>query len=47
MNKNVLIIIAFIAIAIIAFAGLAPLPGQKDKVTAHSEPAAAPGTQTR
>jgi hypothetical protein len=46
MNKTHLILIAFIAIAIVAFAGLAPLPGQKDKVTALSE-LAGPGTATR
>ena len=30
--------IAILAIVLIAFAGLAPLPGQKDNTTAHTQP---------
>jgi hypothetical protein len=32
------IVIAVVAIVILLFAGLLPLPGQKDKVTPHTEP---------
>ena len=37
------IIVAVIGIVILLFAGLLPLPGQKDNVTPHTEPSA-PGT---
>jgi hypothetical protein len=33
------IIVAIVGIIVLLFAGLLPLPGQKDKVTSHSEPA--------
>lgn len=32
------IVIAVVAIIILLYAGLLPLPGQKDKVTPHTEP---------
>jgi hypothetical protein len=38
------VIIAIVAIVILMFAGLLPLPGQKDKVTPNTQPSA-PGTQ--
>ena len=38
------VIIAIIAIVILLFAGLLPLPGQKDNVTPNVQPSA-PGTQ--
>ena len=38
------VIIAIVAIVILMFAGLLPLPGQKDNVTPHTQPSA-PGTQ--
>jgi len=37
------IIIAVIGIVVLLFAGLLPLPGQKDNVTPHTQPSA-PGT---
>lgn len=33
------IIVAVLAIVVLMFAGLLPLPGQKDNVTSHSQPA--------
>lgn len=38
MSKTVLIILGFVAIIALLFAGLLPLPGQKDNVTIHNEP---------
>jgi hypothetical protein len=38
------VIIAIVAIVVLMFAGLLPLPGQKDKVTPNVQPSA-PGTQ--
>jgi len=35
------IIVAIAAIVVLLFAGLLPMPGQKDKVTPHSEPSPA------
>ena len=35
--------VAIVVIVLLAVAGLLPLPGQKDNVTPHSEPAAAEG----
>jgi hypothetical protein len=46
MDKTVLMVIAFIAIAIVVFAGLGPLSGQKDKMIARSD-ATAPITAIR
>ena len=43
-SKSTWIIIAIVAIVIALFAGLLPLPGQKDNVTPHVQPSA-PGTQ--
>jgi hypothetical protein len=43
-SKTTWIIIAVIAIVVMLFAGLLPLPGQKDKVTPHVQPSP-PGTQ--
>jgi hypothetical protein len=40
------IIIAVVAIIVLLFAGLLPLPGQKDKVTPLTQPSP-PGTQPR
>ncbi|MGZ5226167.1 MAG: hypothetical protein ACXWCS_18560 [Burkholderiales bacterium] len=37
------IIVAVIGIVVLLFAGLLPLPGQKDKVTPHTQPSP-PGT---
>jgi hypothetical protein len=37
------VIVAIVAIVILLFAGLLPLPGQKDNVTPHTQPSA-PGT---
>jgi hypothetical protein len=37
------IVVAVIGIVVLLFAGLLPLPGQKDKVTPHTQPSA-PGT---
>jgi hypothetical protein len=37
------IIVAIVAIVVMMFAGLLPLPGQKDNVTPHTQPAP-PGT---
>lgn len=34
------IIVAIVAIVVLTFAGLLPLPGQKDNVTSHSQPSA-------
>jgi hypothetical protein len=34
------IIVAVIGIVVLLFAGLLPLPGQKDKVTPHTQPSA-------
>jgi hypothetical protein len=39
MKKSTWIIIALAAIVVALFAGLLPLPGQKDNVTPHSQPA--------
>ena len=39
MNKSAWVIVAVIAIVAVLFAGLLPLPGQKDNVTPHSQPA--------
>ena len=38
MKKSVWLIVGLIAVVLFAFSGLAPLPGQKDNVTAHSQP---------
>ena len=38
------VIIAIVAIIVLMFAGLLPLPGQKDNVTPHVQPSP-PGTQ--
>jgi hypothetical protein len=40
------IIVAVLAIVVLVFAGLLPLPGQKDNVTPHSQPAAGGGAPT-
>lgn len=45
-NYTTWIIIAVLAIVVLVFAGLLPLPGQKDNVTSHSQPAAAGGQPT-
>jgi hypothetical protein len=45
-NYTTWIIIAVVAIVVLVFAGLLPLPGQKDNVTPHSQPAAAGGQPT-
>ena len=42
-NYTTWIIVAVLAIVVLMFAGLLPMPGQKDNVTAHSQPAAAGG----
>jgi hypothetical protein len=34
--------IAIVAIVLLAFAGLLPLPGQKDNVTPHTQPGVSP-----
>ena len=39
-------IIAIVAVVVLLFAGLLPLPGQKDNVTPHVQPSA-PGTQPK
>lgn len=42
MKKQTILIVAGIAaIVVVAFLGLAPLPGQKDNVTPQTEPGAA------
>ncbi len=41
MNKTVLVVIGIALIVVALFAGLLPLPGQKDNVTPHTEPAPA------
>jgi hypothetical protein len=41
MKKSTWIIIAIAAIVVALFAGLLPLPGQKDNVTPQSQPAPA------
>ena len=38
MNRTAWIIIAIVAIVIVLFAGLLPLPGQKDNVTPATQP---------
>lgn len=38
MNKSVLIILGLMGIIALLFAGLLPLPGQKDNVTIHNQP---------
>ncbi|HEX2828816.1 MAG TPA: hypothetical protein VHP37_20870 [Burkholderiales bacterium] len=43
-SKSTWIIIAVVAIVILLFAGLLPLPGQKDNTTPNVQPSA-PGTQ--
>jgi hypothetical protein len=43
-SKSTWIIIAIIAIVVLLFAGLLPLPGQKDNVTPNVQPSP-PGTQ--
>jgi hypothetical protein len=43
-SKSTWIILAIVAIVILLFAGLLPLPGQKDNVTPNVQPSA-PGTQ--
>jgi hypothetical protein len=43
-SKSTWIIIAVVAIVILLFAGLLPLPGQKDNTTPSVQPSA-PGTQ--
>jgi hypothetical protein len=43
-SKSTWIIIAIVAIVVALFAGLLPLPGQKDNVTPNVQPSA-PGTQ--
>jgi hypothetical protein len=45
-NYTTWIIVAVVAIVVLVFAGLLPLPGQKDNVTPHSQPAAGGGTPT-
>ena len=45
-SKSTWIIIAIIAIVVALFAGLLPLPGQKDNVTPSVQPSA-PGTQPK
>jgi hypothetical protein len=45
-NYTTWIIIAVVVIVVLAFAGLLPLPGQKDNVTPHSQPAVAGGEPT-
>ncbi|MDB5866146.1 MAG: hypothetical protein JWO70_3952 [Betaproteobacteria bacterium] len=42
--KTTWIVIAVVAIVVLLFAGLLPLPGQKDKVTPLTQPSP-PGTQ--
>jgi hypothetical protein len=42
-SRTTWIIIAIVAIVVILFAGLLPLPGQKDNVTPHTQPSP-PGT---
>jgi hypothetical protein len=42
MNMKIWIPVAIVAIVLIAFAGLAPLPGQKDNVTPHTQPGVSP-----
>jgi hypothetical protein len=38
MNMKIWIPIIIVVIALLAFAGLLPLPGQKDNVTPHTQP---------
>jgi hypothetical protein len=45
-NYTTWIIVAIVAIVVLVFAGLLPLPGQKDNVTPHSQPASAGGEPT-
>ena len=45
-SKTTWIIVAIVAIVVALFAGLLPLPGQKDNVTPHTQPSA-PGTQPK
>ena len=42
-NYTTWIIVAVVAIVVLMFAGLLPMPGQKNNVTSHSQPAAAGG----
>lgn len=46
MNKTIWIVVGVIAIVAVLFAGLLPLPGQKDNVTVHTQPAP-PGESPR
>lgn len=39
-NKTLWIVLGFIVIVLMLIAGFLPLPGQKDNVTPHSQPAA-------
>jgi hypothetical protein len=43
-SRTTWIIVAIVAIVVLMFAGLLPLPGQKDNVTPHVQPSP-PGTQ--
>ena len=45
-SKSTWIILAIVAIVVALFAGLLPLPGQKDNTTPHTQPSA-PGTQPK
>ena len=45
-SKTIWIIVAIVAIVVLLFAGLLPMPGQKDKTTPNAQPSA-PGTQPR
>ena len=45
-SKTTWIIIAVVVIVVMLFAGLLPLPGQKDNVTPNVQPSA-PGTQPK
>jgi hypothetical protein len=38
MDKTLLLVLGIVAIIALLFAGLLPLPGQKDNVTIHSQP---------
>jgi hypothetical protein len=38
VNKTLLFVLGIIAIVILLFTGLMPLPGQKDNVTIHNQP---------
>lgn len=45
-SKTIWIIVAIVAIVVLLFAGLLPMPGQKDKITPNAQPSP-PGTQPR